>query len=83
MEKEALRSCSGHTERETRVMGSILSFVPRKAASRPAGQPAQVPASIIIFPGVRYERCAVAGAVDERKPDGLAGGDLSRPLTRH
>jgi hypothetical protein len=60
-------------------MGSILTFVPRKAVPRPANQPADTLASVVIFPGVRYERnllieaagvCTSAGRVDEapKKP---------------
>lgn len=37
-------------------MGSILSFVPRKAATGQTRPPAGSAASVIIFPGVRYER---------------------------
>jgi hypothetical protein len=41
-------------------MATILSFTPRAAASsRP---PFEVEASVIIFPGVRYERPADADA---------------------
>jgi len=64
-------------------MGSILSFVPRKAASRPAGQPAQMPASIIIFPGVRYERRVAAEATEVVKAIGSGGPDPQKPRPRH
>jgi hypothetical protein len=37
-------------------MGNILSFVPREAGKGPSRQGARLAASIIIFPGVRYER---------------------------
>jgi hypothetical protein len=37
-------------------MGRILSFVPQQAANRRSPRAADAPASVIIFPGVRYER---------------------------
>lgn len=39
-------------------MGTILSFVPKRAASGQSRKRPQLAASIIIFPGVRYERRA-------------------------
>lgn len=37
-------------------MNSILTFRPRKAAAISSPKPSGAPATIIIFPGVRYER---------------------------
>jgi hypothetical protein len=37
-------------------MGSILSFAPRRAAKRRRDESREAGASVIIFPGVRYER---------------------------
>ncbi len=37
-------------------MNSILTFRPRKAAADPSPKRGGAPATIIIFPGVRYER---------------------------
>jgi hypothetical protein len=52
MHAEVLRGCSD-ASKECRNMATILSFVPRK---RPVSRPAEAgSASIIIFPGVRYE----------------------------
>ena len=55
MTAEALRHCSGPAEGVS-AMGSILSFKPRTAAMRPKPRPAGTEASVVIFPGVRYER---------------------------
>ncbi|PWJ85338.1 hypothetical protein C7441_103194 [Pseudaminobacter salicylatoxidans] len=64
-------------------MGSILSFVPRKAANRPAGPPAEM-ASVIIFPGVRYERrAAVETAATGTAMDAQGGSDPAKPSPRH
>ena len=67
------------SEREARVMGSIVSFVPRRAANRPAGKPSELLATIIIFPGVRYERHTdldeASGGDERAKPD--------KPVPRH
>lgn len=43
-------------------MGSIVSFVPRPAAKSRRSDDRSIAASVIIFPGVRYERPAVAEA---------------------
>jgi hypothetical protein len=37
-------------------MGQVLSFTPRRAAVKQPPLSTQAAASIIIFPGVRYER---------------------------
>jgi hypothetical protein len=50
-------------------MGSIVSFVPRPAAKNRRTDDHTVPASVIIFPGVRYERSTDA------KSDGSAPAD--------
>jgi hypothetical protein len=49
-------------------MGSIVSFVPRPAAKNRRGDNHSAEASVIIFPGVRYERPA------ELRPDGSPNG---------
>ncbi|MDH6230077.1 hypothetical protein M2281_000649 [Mesorhizobium soli] len=64
-------------------MGSILSFVPRKAASRPIEPPAQALASIIIFPGVRYERRAMIEATGVSTIIGRPGAGPKKPTPRH
>jgi hypothetical protein len=46
----------GETERKIAVMGSVLSFAPREAATVRKPLPAGDTASIVIFPGIRYER---------------------------
>ena len=56
MEAEALRDCSGLYRGETPIMGSVLSFQPRTAVLRTKRIAAEAAASVIIFPGVRYER---------------------------
>jgi hypothetical protein len=47
-------------ERKREAMGTILSFVPRKAAKARPEASYGATASIIIFPGVRYERMNVS-----------------------
>ncbi|NGO53586.1 hypothetical protein [Allomesorhizobium camelthorni] len=44
-------------------MGSIVSFVQKKAGASRPGQAAGAPATVIIFPGVRYERREAQSAV--------------------
>jgi hypothetical protein len=56
MDVEALRGCSGSSREEIAVMGSVLAFAPRDAASVRKPHPAGDTASIVIFPGIRYER---------------------------
>ncbi|WP_378943702.1 hypothetical protein [Mesorhizobium sp. ANAO-SY3R2] len=56
-------------------MGSIVPFVPRSAGARQAPRTADSSASIVIFPGVRYERTtASTAAAGER----LARRNVSR-----
>lgn len=56
-------------------MGSIVSFVPRSAGVRQTPRTADSSASIVIFPGVRYERTTAGTAsVGER----LARRNVSR-----
>jgi hypothetical protein len=56
MKTEALRGCSGSSREEIAVMGSVLAFQPREAASIKKPLAAGATASIVIFPGIRYER---------------------------
>ena len=56
MNTEALRGCSGSSREEIAVMGSVLAFAPRDAATIRKSLPAGDTASIVIFPGIRYER---------------------------
>lgn len=57
MKEEALRGCSGSIREGIAVMGSVLSFAPRDVANiRKPAMAAGATASIVIFPGVRYER---------------------------
>ena len=44
------------TERKIAVMGSVLAFQPRDAASIRKPPAAGGTASVVIFPGIRYER---------------------------
>ncbi|MDN2568459.1 hypothetical protein N1F89_19715 [Aquibium sp. A9E412] len=57
-------------------MATILSFTPRRrprpAASRPSGKPA----TVVIFPGVRYER----GKQADRPAAGPGGAPLPAKL---
>ena len=56
-------------------MGRLLSFRPLKAA-KPKPKPAQgATASIIIFPGIRYERPKVVGRIGQI----LTKSDLPHP----
>jgi hypothetical protein len=51
------------------TMCEILQLTPRKA--RPCSHPAPSPADIIIFPGVRIERCDLGRS---GRADGAPGG---------
>ncbi|WP_353642154.1 hypothetical protein [Mesorhizobium sp. WSM2239] len=44
-------------------MGSIVSFVQKRAGASRPGLAAGTPATVIIFPGVRYERPGGQNAV--------------------
>lgn len=68
---------------KARVMGSIVSFVPRKAVRRPAGQPVETLASVIIFPGVRYERRGLIEAVGVNTTVGNADTGPKKPKPSH
>jgi hypothetical protein len=52
-------------------MGMVLSFVPRTAPNNRIKQAAEVPAAVIIFPGIRYERAHASDLrpVDPDKPN--------------
>jgi len=43
-------------------MGMVLSFVPRAAPTNRAKQTTEIPAAVIIFPGIRYERSSTGEA---------------------
>ena len=73
--------CSGETERNARIMGMVLSFVPRTAPSNRTKQPAEIPAAVIIFPGIRYER-SHAGEVRPVDPD-KPGSPGTKPVPHH
>ena len=59
-------------------MGMLLSFAPPKAAkAKPRPKPAAgTTASVIIFPGIRYERQRVLGPVGQVR---AVAPDLSKP----
>lgn len=58
---------------EMRIMGRVLSFVPRTAATKRPPRNNGSAAAVIIFPGVRYER--------QRGPDGreIGATEKARP----
>ena len=61
-------------------MGSILSFVPRQAVTGQLSRTNGEPASVIIFPGGRYER---SPARDKREdPSSKEGETRAAPLPR-
>ena len=62
-------------------MGMVLSFVPRTAPSNRTKQPAEIPAAVIIFPGIRYERSG-AGEVRPVDPD-KPGSPGTKPVPHH
>jgi hypothetical protein len=64
-------------------MGSILSFVPRKAASSHTDRPAETQASVIIFPGVRYERRAMIEAAGVSTISSYTGSNQKKPAPHH
>lgn len=60
-------------------MGNILSFVPREAGKGPSRQGARLAASIIIFPGVRYERRTMMEATGASTTAGKASHRHKEP----
>jgi len=73
MEAEALRKGSGG--REGTAMGMLLTFAPSKAAKPRPRPTAGTSASIIIFPGIRYERPVVRDLIGQI----LTKPELSKP----
>ncbi|AMS43605.1 hypothetical protein AA2016_4695 [Aminobacter aminovorans] len=66
---------------KSRTMGSVVSFMPRQAAIRRSPRTAETSASIIIFPGVRYERTkGPASGAGELRNDAPRRND---PVPRH
>ncbi|BCH26026.1 hypothetical protein MesoLjLc_59460 [Mesorhizobium sp. L-8-10] len=63
---------------EREVMGAILPFVPRTAATKTTRPQRAVAASIIIFPGVRYERVPV-GNGGKRVAASVSKGEKPKP----
>ncbi len=57
-------------------MGTILAFRPRKSSGAKAPKHGASPATIIIFPGVRYERLSVEGSAKWAPPSRM----LQQPL---
>jgi hypothetical protein len=61
-------------------MGSILSFAPRRAAKDRRGESLKAGGSVIIFPGVRYERppeeTSGSSAPADKKTDQQNSGPL-------
>jgi len=56
-------------------MGSVLSFAPRNAATSRKPIDPGATASVVIFPGIRYERPRSGGPADDM-------ASLNRPDTR-
>jgi hypothetical protein len=81
MKTEALRGCSGLSREEIAVMGSVLAFAPRVAATvrKPLG--AGDTGSIVIFPGIRYERHEPND--DARKAANHTDTKRGKPRPRH
>jgi hypothetical protein len=61
-------------------MGSILSFVPRPAAKTRRSEVYTVAASVIIFPGVRYERSSDNGSDRSTTADKQTDQRIPGPL---
>lgn len=64
---------------KSHTMGSIVSFMPRRASARRSPRATDAPASIIIFPGVRYERTAAQPGNRER----VDAPRRNEPLPKH
>jgi hypothetical protein len=64
-------------------MGRILSFMPRPAANNRPPRNAGMPAAVIIFPGVRYERPLGADARAGNLAAGKPAPSLTKPAPRH
>lgn len=72
-----LRSCR---EGKREVMGSIVSFVPRPAAKTRHVENHTAAASVIIFPGVRYERPADAASDGSKSKETRTDQPIPGPL---
>jgi hypothetical protein len=83
MDEEALRGCSGQTERESPVMGMVVSFSPRNAALARKPLPAGTSGSVVIFPGIRYERASSISPVDEDLAADRQDARRDKPAPHH
>ena len=64
-------------------MGSVLSFAPRNAAASRKQTAAGTTASVVIFPGIRYERPKPSGPVDDAAGTNRSDPRRDKPLPRH
>jgi len=64
-------------------MGSVVSFAPRNAATNQKPIAAGATASVVIFPGIRYERPKSGEPVNDTDTLGLADPRCDMPLPRH
>jgi hypothetical protein len=78
-----LRTCSGQTERESPVMGSVVSFSPRNAAVTRNPPPPGTTGSVVIFPGIRYERATSLEPVDKAGRANAAEPRRDKPAPHH
>ncbi|TGQ66830.1 MAG: hypothetical protein E5V49_16350 [Mesorhizobium sp.] len=62
-------------------MGMVLSFVPRTAPTNRTKQTTEIPAAVIIFPGIRYERSHAGEAARPIGPD--KPGSPRTPVPHH
>jgi hypothetical protein len=64
-------------------MGSVLSFAPRNAASSRKQIAAGSTASVVIFPGIRYEHPKSSGPVDDAAGTNRSDTRRDKPSPRH
>ena len=64
-------------------MGSVVSFAPRNAAVSRNPLPAGTTGSVVIFPGIRYERAgSISPIYDDEDADG-ADASRDKPAPHH
>ncbi len=78
-----MRGCSGETERESQIMGSVVSFSPRSAAVTRNPLPADATGSVVIFPGIRYERAGSISPAEVESQDDGANTRRDNPAPHH
>lgn len=79
MQVEALRIVPVEPSERRKVMGMVIDFTPRSGREDEARRNDGIPAIIVIFPGVRYERRDQGSPA---VPGGMKSGDTAGKAIR-